>query len=97
MIDINALDEISHQILQMRDLSNPKIGLKVNWTLARSLKIALIVLASMGWIITTRQNDILGQMSNMNLRRRVRAPKRRVNSETKMIRLLTCARRPISQ
>lgn len=33
---INALDELSHQILQMRDLSNPKVGLKVNWTLARA-------------------------------------------------------------
>ena len=33
---INALDEIAHQILQMRDLSNPKVGLKVNWTLARA-------------------------------------------------------------
>jgi glutamate carboxypeptidase len=33
---INALDEMSHQILQMRDLSNPKVGLKVNWTLARA-------------------------------------------------------------
>jgi glutamate carboxypeptidase len=33
---VNALDELSHQILQMRDLSNPKVGLKVNWTLARA-------------------------------------------------------------
>jgi glutamate carboxypeptidase len=33
---INALDELSHQILHMRDLSNPKTGLKVNWTLARA-------------------------------------------------------------
>ena len=32
----NALDELAHQILQMRDLSNPKIGVKVNWTLARA-------------------------------------------------------------
>lgn len=33
---VNALDELAHQILQMRDLSDPKIGLKVNWTLARA-------------------------------------------------------------
>jgi glutamate carboxypeptidase len=33
---INALDELSHQILQMRDLSDPKTGVKVNWTLARA-------------------------------------------------------------
>jgi glutamate carboxypeptidase len=33
---INALDELAFQILQMRDLSDPKIGVKVNWTLARA-------------------------------------------------------------
>lgn len=31
---VNALYELSHQILQMRDLSDPKIGLKMNWTVA---------------------------------------------------------------
>src|SRR3982751_2999965 len=30
----NALYELSHQILQTRDLSDPKIGLKMNWTVA---------------------------------------------------------------
>jgi len=30
----NALYELAHQILQMRDLSRPDIGLKLNWTLA---------------------------------------------------------------
>ena len=30
----NALYELAHQILQTRDLSNPAIGLKMNWTLA---------------------------------------------------------------
>lgn len=30
----NALYELSHQILQMRDLSNPDTGLKVNWTIS---------------------------------------------------------------
>lgn len=33
---INALEELSHQILQMRDLSDPKTGVKVNWTLSRA-------------------------------------------------------------
>ena len=33
---INALDELAFQILQMRDLSDPAIGVKVNWTLARA-------------------------------------------------------------
>lgn len=30
----NALYELSHQVLQMRDLSNPASGLKVNWTVS---------------------------------------------------------------
>ena len=33
---INALDELAFQILQMRDLSDPETGVKVNWTLARA-------------------------------------------------------------
>lgn len=33
---INALDELAFQILQMRDLSDPATGVKVNWTLARA-------------------------------------------------------------
>jgi len=33
---VNALDELAHQILQMRDLSDPSTGVKVNWTLARA-------------------------------------------------------------
>ena len=33
---VNALDELAHQILQMRDLSDAKTGVKVNWTLARA-------------------------------------------------------------
>jgi glutamate carboxypeptidase len=30
----NALYELAHQIMQMRDLSDPKSGIKMNWTLA---------------------------------------------------------------
>jgi glutamate carboxypeptidase len=30
----NALYEMSHQIMQMRDLSDPKTGVKLNWTVA---------------------------------------------------------------
>jgi glutamate carboxypeptidase len=33
---INALDEMSFQVQQMRDLSEPEKGIKVNWTLARA-------------------------------------------------------------
>ena len=32
----NALYEMSNQILQMRDLSNPDTGMKVNWTLSQA-------------------------------------------------------------
>jgi glutamate carboxypeptidase len=35
-LGINALYEMSHQILQMRDLSDPATGLKMNWTTAHS-------------------------------------------------------------
>src|SRR5438552_10194936 len=31
---VNALYELAHQILQMRDLSDPATGLKMNWTVA---------------------------------------------------------------
>jgi glutamate carboxypeptidase len=32
----NALYELAHQILQTRDLSNPELGLKMNWTIAKA-------------------------------------------------------------
>ncbi|MEI7430652.1 MAG: M20/M25/M40 family metallo-hydrolase [Betaproteobacteria bacterium] len=32
----NALYELSHQLLQMRDLSDPSIGLKLNWTVSKA-------------------------------------------------------------
>ncbi len=33
-LGINAVDELAHQILQNRDLSDPTIGLRANWVLA---------------------------------------------------------------
>jgi glutamate carboxypeptidase len=33
---VNALYELSHQILQMRDLSEPHLGLKLNWTVSQA-------------------------------------------------------------
>lgn len=33
---INALYELSHQVLQMRDLSEPQVGLKLNWTISQA-------------------------------------------------------------
>ncbi len=33
---VNALYELGHQILQTRDLSDPAVGLKMNWTMANA-------------------------------------------------------------
>jgi glutamate carboxypeptidase len=33
---INALYELAHQVLQMKDLSKPEEGLKLNWTVAKA-------------------------------------------------------------
>ena len=33
---VNALYELAHQVLQARDLSDPKVGTHVNWTMARA-------------------------------------------------------------
>jgi glutamate carboxypeptidase len=33
---LNALYELAYQVLQTRDLSDPEIGLKMNWTIARA-------------------------------------------------------------
>lgn len=33
---VNALYELAHQILNARDLSEPKVGLQANWTLAKA-------------------------------------------------------------
>ena len=35
-LGVNALYEMAHQVLQMRDLSEPAVGLKVNWTMANA-------------------------------------------------------------
>src|SRR3954471_1049338 len=35
-LGVNALYELSHQILQTRELSNPVTGLKMNWTMSRA-------------------------------------------------------------
>jgi len=33
---VNALYELSHQVLQLRDLSDPATGLKLNWTVSKA-------------------------------------------------------------
>jgi glutamate carboxypeptidase len=35
-LGVNALYELSHQILQTRDMSRPEVGVKMNWTLAKA-------------------------------------------------------------
>ena len=35
-LGVNALYELSHQVLQMRDLSDPATDLKMNWTISKS-------------------------------------------------------------
>jgi glutamate carboxypeptidase len=40
---VNALTELSHQIGQMQDLSNPATGLKLNWTVATAGKIRNVI------------------------------------------------------
>jgi glutamate carboxypeptidase len=35
-LGVNALYELSHQILQASDLSNPKVGQHLNWTMSRA-------------------------------------------------------------
>lgn len=39
----NALYELAHQILQMRDLSDPATGLKLNWTLANAGSVSNVI------------------------------------------------------
>ena len=42
----NALYELAHQILQMRDLSNPRAGIKMNWTVASAGTVRNIIPAA---------------------------------------------------
>ena len=42
----NALYELSHQILQMRDLSDPRTGVKLNWTVASAGSVRNVIPAS---------------------------------------------------
>jgi len=39
----NALLELAHQILQLRDLSDPATGLKLNWTLASAGSVSNVI------------------------------------------------------
>ena len=42
----NALYELAHQIMQMRDLSDPAVGLKLNWTVASAGTVRNVIPAS---------------------------------------------------
>lgn len=40
---VNALTELSHQIAQLQNLSNPQTGLKLNWTVAQAGKTRNVI------------------------------------------------------
>ena len=40
---VNALTELSHQIIQLQNLSNPDTGLKLNWTVAEAGKTRNVI------------------------------------------------------
>lgn len=45
---VNALTELSHQIAQLQNLSNPQTGLKLNWTVAHAGKTRNVIPDSAG-------------------------------------------------
>jgi glutamate carboxypeptidase len=53
----NALYELSHQLLQMRDLSNPAKALKVNWTVASGGSVSNAIPAEARAIGDMRADD----------------------------------------
>ncbi|MDF0605417.1 glutamate carboxypeptidase [Neisseriaceae bacterium TC5R-5] len=40
---VNALYEMAHQVMQMRDFSDPAKGIKVNWTLAKAGEVRNVI------------------------------------------------------
>ena len=53
----NALYELSHQILQMRDLSSPAKALKVNWTVANAGSVSNAIPAQARAVADMRADD----------------------------------------
>ncbi len=68
---VNALYEMSHQILQLRDLSVPETGLKMNWTVANAGVVRnMIPPGAQAWadVRLLRINDLQDLEAKVNAR-----------------------------
>jgi glutamate carboxypeptidase len=68
---VNALYEMSHQILQLRDLSIPATGLKMNWTVANAGIVRnMIPPSAQAWadVRLLRVNDLTDLETRVNAR-----------------------------
>jgi glutamate carboxypeptidase len=68
---VNSLYEISHQLLQLRDLSAPQRGLKVNWTVAKAGVVRnMIPPGAQAWadIRLLKVSDLAGLEASLNER-----------------------------
>lgn len=68
---VNALYELSHQLLQLRDLSAPQRGLKVNWTVAKAGVVRnMIPPGAQAWadIRLLKVSDLTGLEATLNER-----------------------------
>lgn len=68
---VNALYELSHQLLQLRDLSVPSRGLKVNWTMSKAGVVRnMIPPGAQAWadIRLLKVSDLAGLESQMQQR-----------------------------
>ncbi len=72
----NALYELSHQILQMRDLSDPRTGATLNWTVARAGAARNIIPASAeatadARVLRVRDWDVLEKQLKQRITRKL--------------------------
>jgi glutamate carboxypeptidase len=72
----NALYELAHQILQMRDLSDPQTGVSLNWTVARAGAARNIIPASAdatadARVLRLRDWDVLEKRLKERIRHRL--------------------------
>ncbi|HSV53389.1 MAG TPA: M20/M25/M40 family metallo-hydrolase [Burkholderiaceae bacterium] len=68
---VNSLYELSHQLLQLRDLSAPQRGLKVNWTVAKAGVVRnMIPPGAQAWadIRLLKVSDLTGLEATLNER-----------------------------
>jgi len=87
----NALYELAHQIMQMRDLSDPAVGVKMNWTVATAGTVRNIIPA-----LATAMADVRVQrMSDWDvIERRVRERARNTLIPDTHIDIVVERRRP---